>query len=52
MHTARRGHAGAATFGRRAWIAVVVVEGDDGAERIMIFGTDGRLRQEIPIEAP
>jgi len=42
---------GAATFGQ-GWIAVVVVEGDDGAERIMIFGNDGRLRQEIPIEAP
>lgn len=41
---------GAATFGE-GWIAVVV-RADDGAERILIFGTDGRLRQDIGIESP
>lgn len=39
--------AGAVTFGT-GWIAVVGRTGD-GAERILVYATDGTLRQEVPL---
>ncbi|MGQ0564284.1 MAG: DUF6476 family protein [Gemmobacter sp.] len=39
--------AGAVTFGA-GWIAVVG-QGADGAERILIYAPDGRLRQDVPL---
>lgn len=39
--------AGAVTFGT-GWIAVVGRTAD-GAERILIYAPDGRLRQEMPL---
>jgi len=39
--------AGAVTFGN-GWIAVVG-RAADGAERILIYAPDGKLRQEVPL---
>ena len=39
--------AGAVTFGT-GWIAVVG-RGGDGAERILIYAPDGKLRQDVPL---